>query len=297
MATHEKQLEAQLMPLLNFFDGVRIVDPQTHDVIMHKEQQTKLSHVPKDTCYAFWKKHAVCENCIAMQALRTQTATEKLEYVDGTIFLVLATPVSVGTESYIVEALRNISDSTIIEKIKQKTRNEIQNEINDLNEQLIKDQLTSCYNRTYLFNRLPVLLIQQTLNVQKKLAVAVFDLDNFKEINDTFGHIVGDKILRKIGESIRSVIHPHAEWMVRIGGDEFVFILEAATEQIVINRVASMIKAIEETCICIQNSVCVSIQTSVGITFSLPDDTCETILARADQIMYENKRMKKQIQK
>lgn len=202
----QEQLEAQLTTLHTFFDALRIVNPLTHEIVLHRHKNTQ-SCVPTHPCYQIWQRGKVCENCVSMQAFRTQKTAEKLEYVEGQIFLVLATPIEVNGKQYVIEALRNVSDASMINQVAKQTRNEIQSEIEALNEQVIKDQLTGCYSRMYLQNRLPILLMQKKMDHlgDDFLAVGVFDLDDFKIVNDTYGHVVGDRVLQAVGEQLQEI--------------------------------------------------------------------------------------------
>jgi len=101
-----------------------------------------------------------------------------------------------------------------------------------------KDQLTDVYNRRFMEEKLPgVFDAQRTAN--RDLSIVMFDLDNFKLLNDTEGHAAGDEILRFVGELLRQNTR-HGDFAVRYGGDEFLLVmpgLPAAKAMVVADRI------------------------------------------------------------
>ena len=89
---------------------------------------------------------------------------------------------------------------------------------------LITDTLTGCYNRRYLMESLPNEM-KRSMRYGHNLSLAMMDIDNFKKINDTYGHQVGDKVLCELTSNINSAIRSGLDWLARYGGEEFVLIL------------------------------------------------------------------------
>jgi len=88
---------------------------------------------------------------------------------------------------------------------------------------LIRDKLTGLYNRLF-FDKQYIYLINKSEKEKIPLSMIIIDIDNFKKINDTYGHKEGDKILKKIGESIQDSIR-RSDLAFRYGGEEFVVLL------------------------------------------------------------------------
>jgi diguanylate cyclase (GGDEF)-like protein len=150
------------------------------------------------------------------------------------------------------------------------------------------DPLTGLPNRTLILDRVEQMLARSTRN-QTPVAALFIDLDNFKNINDTLGHGVGDELLRAVGARLEGVVR-HADALGRLGGDEFVVIAEelslAAGPELVAERLLEALKhpfklgAEQET----RLTVTASIGIAVGERGS-----AEELLRDADIAMYRAK--------
>ena len=121
------------------------------------------------------------------------------------------------------------------------------------------------------------------------LTLALLDLDNFKRINDTYGHQVGDEVLRKIAARLTSVIRA-ADIICRIGGDEFLVVM-IDTEEATAARVADRIRrTVTETCVATREGP-LPISLSVGCTVRAPHDKLpvDSLLERADKALLDSK--------
>ena len=118
--------------------------------------------------------------------------------------------------------------------------------------------------------------------------VAMIDLDWFKAINDRFGHLAGDKVLRRVVERIRQCLRA-SDVVGRYGGEEFVLLLQGADQSSstrLVERVRGAISATDWSDI----GPGVKVSVSCGIASVRPTDTVDAVLARADQALYEAKR-------
>ncbi|MBB2933109.1 diguanylate cyclase (GGDEF)-like protein [Amycolatopsis bartoniae] len=104
-------------------------------------------------------------------------------------------------------------------------------------EESLRDALTAVYNRRYLDQRLEDLLS----DARKPVAVALVDIDLFKNVNDTFGHVVGDQVLRRVAELLREGLPSHA-FCARYGGEEFMLVLPAVQPDAAV-RIAELARA------------------------------------------------------
>lgn len=149
------------------------------------------------------------------------------------------------------------------------------------------DQLTEIPNRYLLLDRISH-LIAQSQRKQKHFALLYIDLDNFKPVNDSRGHAFGDRVLKEVAARLKKSIR-NSDTIARIGGDEFVLLLEDTTSKDSITAMAeTLIQKISKTLII--DDVEVNISCSIGIAM-YPDNGCTTdeLLAAADKSMYKAK--------
>jgi two-component system, cell cycle response regulator len=88
----------------------------------------------------------------------------------------------------------------------------------------VTDSLTGCFNRTYLLQRMPV-EITRARRYGRPLSVLICDIDHFKQVNDTWGHLAGDAVLAALGIRLTTAVRTNLDWVVRFGGEEFLLVL------------------------------------------------------------------------
>lgn len=149
------------------------------------------------------------------------------------------------------------------------------------------DSLTGLYNRHKFYEILSE-EIEQTRDHGETFALFFLDLDEFKEVNDTLGHAVGDALLRRVANRLRNRVRSR-DIVARLGGDEFTIIISNVKELEDLNAIAKNIcEAISSEFLIQGHSINVS--TSIGVTcFPLDASTDEEILINADQAMYASK--------
>lgn len=153
------------------------------------------------------------------------------------------------------------------------------------------DQLTGLANRTLLFERLGHAIKHASRN---KTSIAIFfvDLDGFKRINDDYGHHIGDKLLQLASKRLKNSLRD-SDTIARVGGDEFILILENFKEEEILPAVADKILTIISRPYHIEDATC-SITTSIGISQVPKHGTDpEELISIADTAMYESKKLGK----
>lgn len=153
----------------------------------------------------------------------------------------------------------------------------------ELAELALRDSLTGLHNRRFLDDRLDALLA----GAHPSLAVIFFDLDDFKSINDTRGHDVGDAVLAAIGKRLAGVARV-SDMVVRLGGDEFVIVCVGANE-VDAHHVATRAVAAVSQPIAVDDAV-LRITMSAGVVVANGTTTAAGLLAAADAAMYRSKR-------
>jgi diguanylate cyclase (GGDEF)-like protein/PAS domain S-box-containing protein len=150
------------------------------------------------------------------------------------------------------------------------------------------DMLTDLPNRTLFGDRLHMELARAERNRQP-VAVLLMDLDRFKEVNDVFGHAVGDELLKAVARRLKTVVR-RSDTVARMGGDEFLFILPGVQEQGDLEETAAKILAAVERPVELQGEQ-VSVGASIGAAVYPEHGHDEKALVRmADQAMYRAKR-------
>lgn len=151
------------------------------------------------------------------------------------------------------------------------------------------DSLTGLYNRRYLEVHLQK-LIQKNETANKTLGVLIMDIDLFKGVNDTYGHGVGDEILKIFGERLQHNIRGF-DMAARLGGEEFAIILPDVSEEMAYQISERLRRAIaDEPFKCASPEGQVSITTSIGGALIRSNNrTVEEVLKRADVCLYEAK--------
>lgn len=150
-----------------------------------------------------------------------------------------------------------------------------------------KDVLTGLGNRLFLTDTVPDWLEESQCH-GKKLAVCFLDLDGFKQVNDTFGHRVGDLLLKKVAEKLTRYVPE--ECVIRLGGDEFVVVMrDIRSRAEVADLLHGLIGAINDP-VLIEGQDC-AVGVSVGVSI-FPEDanTLEDLVQIADEAMYDVKR-------
>ncbi|MBQ8983675.1 MAG: diguanylate cyclase [Lachnospiraceae bacterium] len=148
------------------------------------------------------------------------------------------------------------------------------------------DGLTGINNRTH-FNRLFNEQMDVTLRNNEPLTVALFDIDKFKRINDTYGHLVGDEVIKCIASLAYEYVEvPEKGFICRYGGEEFVLVFPNTNTDTALETVRALHKKIEDTTVEAYGHV-VSMTVSIGVTnYPVICDDVNQLLKRADWSMY-----------
>lgn len=158
-------------------------------------------------------------------------------------------------------------------------------QLNLTSRQNVTDALTGVSNRR-AFNAKITSEWNRHVMVKKKMALIVFDVDNFKTFNDKFGHDIGDTILMQVAASVTSVLR-RKDFFARYGGEEFALVLEESTEENALTVAEKIRKTIEffpwsYRPITISSGICV-MQPEDGVTLN-------RMISRADMAMYQAKK-------
>lgn len=214
----------------SMFDTVRLVDPE---ICMQLTDTSDGAVVEKsEHCYALWNKTQRCEHCISQEVIRTRRAQTKVEAVGDKAFYVHAVCVEVDGTPYALELVSSIR----MEDLRGDEDASVLNQLLLRNRQVYIDSATHVYNRRYFDDRLR--------DLDGEFTLAMLDLDHFKHINDTYGHLAGDAALSRAAQAIRSAIRTGDE-LVRYGGDEFLLLFHDMPRNALKKKLESIRAAVE----------------------------------------------------
>lgn len=270
------------------FDFVRVVNPGKSMVCSDNGDDTK------ESCHSFWNRRERCENCTSNRALQTKGRAIKYETIGNQSYLVISKYFEIDEVGNVIEMIANITDDFTIELDKSDKMAPI---IDSLNRQLMLDPLTKVYNRRFLDSNF-VPSLNCCLDLATTVNVAIMDIDDFKIINDTFGHMSGDMLLKDIASfwqlHFNSRENNKERLVVRIGGDEFLVIGCGLSGDNFRNLIDKYYSEMRKTCYYDCDK---EFHFNVSIGYSSSDDlmegwSWEQLLSLADKDMYAKKSVK-----
>jgi diguanylate cyclase len=185
------------------------------------------------------------------------------------------------------EAQKNVADmQSRMSSLEQET-SKLKTVLVEKNRQAMSDALTGIPNRLAYEKR-----VQEEIGRWKRfgtpLSVAVWDVDFFKKVNDTYGHKAGDKVLKTIAQLLAQRIR-NTDFLARFGGEEFVMLLPGTKEEETLRLVNELRKQVEE-CGFHYHGKAVKITVSCGVSSFRENDTLEQVFERADKALYRAKK-------
>ena len=154
------------------------------------------------------------------------------------------------------------------------------------------DGLTGIFNRQALDARVGR-MVEQSTSTRAPFCLLMLDIDRFKQINDTYGHPVGDRVILAIVQKCRGEIRKD-DFLARYGGEEFAFILPTASLRHGVKKARAICKAIASSRYRLEQEhslASLSFTVSIGVSTFRPGDTAASIVERADKALYEAKRL------
>ena len=279
----EKLLELKYLNQL--FHRIRIVDPIKKRVIEENWEKTTEDR----KCFQLCNGNNICENCISIRAYNENTSVMKFEYIDNNIYMIMATPVNKEESTYVIEAIRDISDCKIVDVVEDKTVYALKKKLDKINKLIVIDELTKCYNRRYINEKLPIDIELAKAN-NLPLAIAMIDIDYFKLINDKYGHLLGDLVLKDITNVIKNNIRVKSDWIARYGGEEFLILFNDASKEEAYNLL-KRIKSVVENSIFKYGDIEINTTISIGIASLTSEvDDMDKLIRIADENLYKAKR-------
>lgn len=155
----------------------------------------------------------------------------------------------------------------------------------------VTDELTGLYNRRYLQSKLESEL-QHSLRLDQPLSLVMLDLDDFKAVNDLYGHAFGDVVLARLAAVIRASSR-ELDVACRYGGEEFALIMPGTHGEDAVHTAERVRARFAAEVFTAENGEGLNVTVSLGVSELRKDDTADTLLERADRAMYRAKRLGK----
>ncbi|MEG1493018.1 MAG: GGDEF domain-containing protein [Gordonibacter sp.] len=270
------------------FDSYRLVDPRDHRVFAYGRDVEELRQ-EDEPCYRIWKRSEPCLNCTSRSCLAQQAPLFKIEYLDGRVLLVYSLPSEVEGKIFALELVMDVTKSLLVSDIAIHDNIEITHMITKFNELAVCDGFTKLFNKTYINNTLEGYVQAVKRDPAADCAtVALLDIDGFKFINDTYGHVSGDDALLYFANKLRNLARELDAWAGRFGGDEFVLCSSRMLDEKDIERLFEEIDSIERHVFEAETGS-YSLAASCGVCFVRLDDTVHSLLNRVDDAMYQAK--------
>lgn len=275
------EIRETISRLTNVFDVVRLVDITDNEVVRSgcKEGNEEMIDVCRgQKCYAIWGKKQRCKNCVSAKAFEKRGQMSKLEFADDSIYQIISKYVEISGKPFILEMIYKDKDGVLLGAY---GKTDFMDNIVNYNRQLYHDALTGVYNRRYYE--------EQTKSMRYIDAVAMLDANNFKAINDHYGHAAGDCVLKAVCDCIKNCIRS-SDILIRLGGDEFVLLMTNIPEIIFrqkLNEIKQSISAIK-----LKDYPNIKCAAAIGGVYGI--QPIEKALAEADKLMYLDKNASKE---
>lgn len=167
---------------------------------------------------------------------------------------------------------------------------QLEQRIAELTEQVNTDSLTGLYNRKH-FSESIAQELERTQRSRQPTSLALIDLDHFKAVNDTHGHIAGDEVLKMVAKAIGNTIRK-LDIACRYGGEEIAVIFPS-TYQLVASQVAERLRLAIENSAITHGDTAISVTASIGVdTYTAQsNETAAQFIERVDQLLYDAKHL------
>ena len=221
-----------LRRLQGIFDVVRLVDPE-HRKVLALDSDGILTEKPGN-CHMVWNKDTRCENCISAKAYARKTILNKIEFKDEEAYFVISKYIEVGGRGCMLEMVTRLTDGRWLDMGGHRL---LLDRCNGMERSAFVDPLTGAYTRRYFDKFLA--------GGEMHGGVAMIDVNQFKSVNDSFGHLVGDEALQTVAAAMQSCLR-QTDILIRYGGDEFLLLMPQNCPdgvESVIRRVQSAVQA------------------------------------------------------
>ena len=269
-------MAAVLQQLQGVFDLVRLVDPERAKVLtLHPDGtlEEQAGH-----CHVVWNKAGRCENCISAKVFTSKKTLNKIEFNGEDAYFVLSRYVEINGRGCVLEMVSKLSNGRWLD---MGGRRMLLDRSEDFDNSAFMDPLTGAYSRRY-FEKF--LADSEQIN-----GVVVIDVDRFKAVNDSYGHLVGDKALESVSAAVQACLR-ESDILVRYGGDEFLLLMPQLRPEglpLVMDRIQEAVRQAR-----VESHPEIRLSISVGGVCGV--HPLREAIRQADDRMYQNKARNKE---
>jgi diguanylate cyclase (GGDEF)-like protein/PAS domain S-box-containing protein len=277
----------------NLYDGVYFVDETRHITYWNKGAE-RITGYPKEAvigrrCADDLLMHVdesgevLCQNGCSLQSTledgKTREAQLYLHHCSGHRIPVMLRVMPIKDKNgAIVGAVETFSDTSYTVATLRRLR--------EIDSAALQDALTGIGNRRFIEIKLQSVLIEeQRQNISA--GVLFMDIDRFKRVNDTFGHAVGDRVLKMVANTLRQNLRATDD-LGRWGGEEFMAIVRHVDKELLLVVAEKLRRLVSRSHLTVGDQR-VHVTISIGATLITLDDTPGDVLRRADQLLYQSK--------
>lgn len=258
---------------------VEVLKPIYYDVrlwrytaLQQKEKQMR-SGVLCEYHTCMMDTHVTQKDCLCLKAIREKKTLRKLIYHKDTFFQIIARYIEIDHEPAVIEIISEMDEEVFSDHDEKMV---MLKKMASYEQELYTDSLTKVYNRRF-YDKI----------CREKISggVALIDLDNFKEINDTYGHHAGDFALKTCAQLMNSLVRKD-DYVLRIGGDEFAMILPGAPKEVFFRKMKQLHDEISTASVEEYPGIQLSISTGGK---AIEGESIKEAMACADKNMYTAK--------
>lgn len=256
--------------LKKIFDHVRLVDIHNQKVVKITSQGIEES---TEKCNEFWNHDHACRSCVSCHSYDKKGQAVKLEFIDHDVYGVIAEYIEIDNQPWVLEIICKTKEEILLSA---HGHTKFMEKISQYNRQFYTDILTGCYSRRYYEE-----IVKHIDTID---AIAMIDGDNFKHINDHYGHAVGDLALQHMASAIKSCIRDD-DLLIRYGGDEFILVFQNMAQETFKERLNIILNTVKNETINDYPDIHLSV-TIGGVhgVYHVSD-----ALKQADDLMYQGK--------
>jgi len=279
----------------NLYDGVYFVDRDRVITYWNKGAQRITGYSAEQTvgraCRDNLLNHVTtngvelclnnCPLAAVMEDGNPREAEAYLHHKDGhRVPIIIRATALQDEDGNIIGAIESFSNNRLVIDARRKLR--------EMRHIVHTDRLTSIGNRQLVEGRLRA-VIAECAHMKGSAGLLFMDIDHFKQINDTYGHLIGDQVLRMVTATFNHSLRV-TDTIGRWGGEEFIAILKDVDDDLTLHQIAEKVRLLVEFSRLDLEHQTLTVTISIGATLLRPNDTPESIVNRADGLMYRSKK-------